>query len=166
MPLDAEGLKIHRSGSRIMERSNNFKHFRAVYSWCVLAISLLGCGLGRGAWTSGKMAVHNTALRLQEHAELADHTQLVFFSLSFSFHWGLSPASFLHFLDKILSRYLQDSLFGNSLSQVLRKIWKKPTWQGLEHIVPHSLHISIPPTSCYLRACSGPEHFNCAGECI
>lgn len=108
MPLDAEGLKIHWSVPRSMERSRNLKHFSAVCSWCVPAISLLGYRLGRGEWTSGKMAVHNTVLQLQEHLELTDIFSI--FLVRISFHWGIPPASFLNFLDKIFSRYLQESL--------------------------------------------------------
>lgn len=119
-----------------MERSTNSKHFSAVCSWCVPAISLLGYTLERGAWTSGKMAVHSTALWLQEHLELADHTQYfsrqVFFSLRQFF------CLFSAFLGQDHLKVFA-GVTGNSLSQVLRKMWKRPTQQGLEHIIPHNL---------------------------
>lgn len=161
MPLDAEGLKIHWSVPRSMKRSSNLKHFSAVCSWCVPAICLLGYRLGRGAWISEKMAVHNTALRLQEHLELADHTQ--YFSRQVFFPLRHFSCLFSAFLGQDPLKVFA-GVIGNSLSQVLRKIWKRLAQQGLEHIIPRSLHISIPPTSYYLRACSGPEHSNCAEE--
>lgn len=106
--------------------------------------------------------MHNTALGLQQHLELADHTQ--YFSQQVFFSLRQFSCLFSAFLGQDHLKVFA-GVAGNSLSQVLRKMWKRPTQQGLEHIIPHSLHVSIPLTSCYLRAYSGPDHSNCAEEC-
>lgn len=163
MPLNAEGLKIHWSVPRSMERSSNLKHFSAVCSWCVPAISLLGYRLGTGAWTSGKMSVHSTALWLQEHLEWADHTQYfshqVFFSLR---HFS---CLFSAFLGRDPLKVFSGVTVWKLLITSAEKNVEETNIAGLEHIIPHSLHISITPASYYLRACPGPEHSNCAEEC-
>lgn len=43
------------------------------------------------------------------------------FLIRFSFNWSISPVSFLHFLDKILSRYFQEPL----LETPYHKCWEK-----------------------------------------
>lgn len=94
-------------------------------------------------WATGWEGEHEllgkwlrTALHFDSRSTWSELTTLSTFLIRFSFHWGISPASFLHFLEDILSRYLQESLFGNSLSQVLRKMWKRPTQQDLSISYP------------------------------
>lgn len=113
---------------------------------------------GMNCWENS-YAQHCTSLGLQEYLELADCTQSVFSSTGFLFIETFLLPPFCHFRD--FNRYLHESFLGGSLSWMLRKIGKRPTQPGLECTKPHSLHTSIPPSTCYLRGCRRPGHPHC-----